>query len=82
MSTVHSSPFLGSLTIDQVMQFIDHIQPLLKACGVEQYCKQCGKKVYWFRCLDGMALPIDVYGTNHELTCPKANVWRKKKESK
>lgn len=41
-------------------------------------CKGCGVRMLWADSPAGKATPLDADGTNHFITCPKRDQFRKK----
>jgi len=55
---------------------------LLKQIGAADHCNGCNRPILWVRHRNGVAAPYDSDGTPHFATCPKADQFRRKKETK
>ena len=52
---------------------------LLRWIGDADVCKGCGAKIYWITTKNKKQMPIDPDGEPHHATCPKVDMFRKKK---
>jgi hypothetical protein len=46
------------------------------------HCRSCKAEILWAITPRGAKAPLDRDGTNHFITCPDRDRWRKKKEAK
>lgn len=56
-----------------------NIAALLKNVGQVSTCKGCGAQMWWVKHNNGKRAPYDIDGTNHFVTCPRANDFRRNK---
>lgn len=54
---------------------------LLKNVGDHGPCRGCGKPIIWVLHKNGARAPYNYDGTSHFIDCPKADEFRKKKET-
>ena len=43
-------------------------------------CKGCGEPIYWIKTIRGQNMPLNLDGTSHWATCPKAGEFRQKED--
>ncbi len=81
---VPAEEVIGSLAAGTIRQLTEErdqarrlMVALLKHVGTRGVCRGCGAALYWVNHLGtGRTAPYDADGTNHFITCPKANDFR------
>lgn len=60
------------------------ITTLIMSVGEAARCDgpDCGATIYWIRHNNGRRAPYDSDGSNHFITCPNADLFRRKKPAK
>lgn len=41
-------------------------------------CRSCGATIFWIITKNGKKMPVNEDGVSHFVTCPQAEVWRKR----
>lgn len=69
--------------MDTISDYLmSNIARLFKQIGNPDFCKGCGKKIWWVKHLNGKNTPYTETALNHFIDCPKSNQFRMNLNSK